>query len=409
MKIRKVSIISLIAVLFSIGVSAQKSSVETASLSIKTYKKESERNETRIHSLKEAKKHVDLAVKNETTANDPKMWLMRATTYMAIYSDKLGEGEKPVISVDNPVEIAVEAMINLHKSDAKKKYCETSDAYNLFVNTAVSARYIGDVAYNIKEYDKSVKYYSLTRSLIPYDNNDLLKRQNITDDAVLFSIATTTKLSGKTEDAKPYYIELIGKAYNDPWVYLDLYDIYLNTDNDTVKAIETIDAGRAIFDEDLNLRQQQIFIYSVSGRSGELIDILNGSIEDDPYNGSNYYIRGLLYLRMDDNDKALVDFEKAVENNEELMAAWSELGQLHYIQGADLTEEANALDLNETEKYNKLLEDAKVAYEKSIPCFIEIYEMSQDAKEKSRAAQFLMQMYMKTGQMDKYNEIKSQY
>ena len=94
MKIRKVSIISLIAVLFSIGVSAQKSSVETASLSIKTYKKESERNETRIHSLKEAKKHVDLAVKNETTANDPKMWLMRATTYMAIYSDKLGEGER---------------------------------------------------------------------------------------------------------------------------------------------------------------------------------------------------------------------------------------------------------------------------------------------------------------------------
>ena len=97
MKIRKVSVISLIAVLFSISVFAQKSSVETASLSMKTYKKESERKETRIHSLKEAKKHVDLAVKNETTANDPKMWLMRATTYMAIYSDKLGEEGKKIV------------------------------------------------------------------------------------------------------------------------------------------------------------------------------------------------------------------------------------------------------------------------------------------------------------------------
>jgi len=190
---------------------------------------------------------------------------------------------------------------------------------------------------------------------------------------------------------------------------VDLYDIYLNTDNDTVKAIETIDAGRIVFEEDINLKQQQIFIYSVSGRSNELIEILNNNIEGEPYNGTNYYLRGLMYVRMKENDKAQMDFEKAVENDEELLNAWNELGQLYYIKGADLTDAANELDLNETEKYNKLLAEAKVYYEKSIPCFIQIYEMSEDAKEKARAAQFLMQMYMKTGQMDKYNEIKAQY
>lgn len=392
-----------------VALKAQKASVETASLSLSTYGKGKERIDMRIHGLKEAKTHVDKAVENPTTANDPKMWLMRARTYLAIQTDTLGENKKTVISDPDAIETAVNAMVNLHKSDEKDKYTETADAYNAFVGIGVNARYIADVAYNNKDYDRAVKYYELTRKLIPLDDKDLLKRQNISDDGLLYNIATTKKLAKDYDGAKEAFTKLIGKSYNDPWIYLELYDIYLNQENDTASAIETIDKGRRMFEENKNLKYQQIFIYSASGRGDELMQILNESIENDPYNSNNFTLRGKLYRNMGDDDKALEDFKKAVEYNDEDFEAHNELGELYYLMGADKLEEANNLSFSENEKFNQLNAEAKDYFMKSIPSWEKLYTYSTDEKQQAKAGQFLLQMYLKTEQMDKYKELKAEF
>lgn len=390
------------------GVQAQKASVETASLSLRTYTKSSERPEVRVHNLNEAKKHVDMAVENPSTSNDPKMWLMRARTYMYMQVDTLGEGRKSCIPDENAIEVAVQSMVNCHKADKSEKYSRSGDAYTAFVNIAVNARYIADVSYNKKEYDRSIKYYQLVRKMLPYDDQSLLKRQNITDDGLLYNIATTEKFGERYEDAKRDFNELIKRSYNDPWVYLDLYQIYLEVDKDTNKAIETIDKGRMMFEDDVNLRRQQIFIYSVSGRSNELIAILDENIENDPYNGNNYYLRGILYSELGEVEKAEADYLKAIENNDELLAAYEDLGKLYYNKGALIAEEANKLGLNETKKYNEMNAEVIVYFNKSIPNFERIYEISSDAKQKNQAAQVLKAMYLKTEQMDKYKALKDE-
>lgn len=405
----KAAVIFISIIGFSLTLSAQKASVETASLSLKTYKKSKERTDVRAHSLKEAKEAIDKAAENASTANDPKMWLIRAETYLKIQTDTLGEGRTSVIPDENAIETAVIAINNLYKVDEKEYYTSEATTNSIFVNIAVNAKYIADVAYNKKEYDRSIKYYSLTKSMTPYDKEDLLKRQNISANALLFNIATTEKIAGKTDDAKTHFNELVAINYNDPWIYLELYDIYLNTDKDTAKALQTVDKGRLVFDEDLNLKTQQIYIYDISGKSEELIKILSQDIEDEPYNGSNYYLRGLLYRRKKENDKAIGDFEKAVENDDQNLTAYKELGELYYEIGAEYTEQANALPLNQTDKYNEFTEKSKQSFEKAIPCFERIKDISTDPKQSGRAAQFLMQMYLKTGQMDKYNELKAEY
>ena len=408
MKILKKGGMFILSALLVTGLQAQKASVETASLSLRTYKKTSEKAEVRIHSLKEAKKHVDMAVKNATTSNDPKMWLMRARTYLAIQLDVLGEDGKSCIPMDDPIEVAVEAIINCHKADVKQKYSRSSDAYNAFVPIAVNAKYIGDVSYNAKNYERSIKHYKLARQMFPYDDQSLLKRSNVTDDGLLYNIATTEKLDGKYDDAKKDLNELIDKNYNDPWIYLLLYEIYLDVDNDTNMAIETVDKGRMMFDEDPSLRQQQIFIYSRAGRSQELIDILDDNIEAEPYNGNNYYLRGILYSQLGDVDKAESDYIKAVEYNDELLAAHEDLGKLYYNKGANLADEANKLGLSETEKYNKLNEEVKENFELAIPHFERIYEITTDEKEKNEMANILLSIYLKTEQMDKYKALKAE-
>ena len=405
----KAAAIVLTGIGFSLSLSAQKASVETASLSLKTYDKKKERSEVRAHSLIEAKEAIDKAAENPSTANDPKMWLMRAKTYLKIQTDTLGEGGKSVIEDQDAIEKAVASIIGLYKADEKEYYTSEATTHSVFVNIAINAKFIADVSYNKKEYDRSIKYYELTRSMGPYDKEDLLKRQNISENALLFSIATTEKIAGKTDEAKAHFDELISLGYNDPWIYLELYDIYLNTDKDTVKALETIDKGRLVFDEDLNLKTQQIYIYDVSGKSEELIKILSQDIEDAPYNGSNYYLRGLLYRRKKENDKAIADFEKAIENDDQNLIAYKELGELYYEIGAEYTEQANGLPLSQSDKYNELSEKSVQSFEKAIPCFERIKELSTDPKQSGRASQFLMQMYLKTGQMDKYKEIKAEF
>ncbi len=409
MKILKKGGMFILSALLVTGLQAQKASVETASLSLRTYNKTSEKTEVRIHSLKEAKKHVDLAANNATTSNDPKMWLKRARVYLAIELDKLGEDGKSCIPMEDPIEVAVEAIVNCHKADVKQKYSRSDEAYdNAFVPIGVSAKYIADFSYNKKDYERSIKYYKLTRQMIPYDDKDLLKRSNITDDGLLYNIATTEKLDGKYDDAKKDLNELIDNGYNDPWIYLLLYEIYLSVDNDTNMAIETIDKGRMMFDEDPGLRQQQIYIYSSTGRSQELIDILDDNIEADPYNGNNYYLRGILYSQLDEVDKAEADYKKAVEFNDELLAAHEDLGKLYYNKGATLSDEANKLGLSETDKYNELNEQVKVNFELAIPHFERIYDITTDEKEKNEMANILLSIYLKTEQMDKYKALKAE-
>lgn len=400
--------LSIMLIIGISSVSAQKAHVETVSYSLKSYSKEGEDIEVRKHSLVEAKKFIDEAAENSTTANDPKMYLMRARTYLAMQIDTLGPDKKSSLPDPDAIEVAIKSIVKCHKVDDKQKYSRSSDAYTAFVNIAINGRFIADVAYNNKEYDRSIKYYNLVRTMIPYDDEALLKRQNITDDGLLYNVATTEKFAEKYDDAKRDFNELIKRSYNDPWIYLELFDIYLNIDKDTNKAIEVIDKGRAMFEDEPNLRRQQIYIYSVSGRSQELIDIIDGNIELDPYNGNNYYLRGILYSELGEMDKAEADYLKAVEYNESLMAAYEDLGKLYFNKGAAIADEANKLGFNETEKFDKMNEEVKMYFNKAIPNFEKIYEYATEESDRNRAAQILLSMYLKTEQMDKYKALKAE-
>ncbi|MEQ8323205.1 MAG: hypothetical protein RIC15_08345 [Vicingaceae bacterium] len=409
MKILQKAIGVLLFASFTLSANAQQMNVENTSIALKTYGRKKESLEIRKNALLEAKKAIDEAFEYTSTSNDPKMWKLRAQTYLSIQTDTLGEDYKPMIKDEDAIEKAIQSLIGLFKADEKERYTEEAETQNVFTNVAVNGKFIADVAYNAKDYERSIKYYQLTRSLVPLDKQSQLKRYNITDNGLLFNIATTEKFAGKTAKAKGHYEELINRSYNDPWIYMDLYDIYLNGEKDTVSALETIDKGRLMFDENAQLKRLQIYVYDISGRSNELLDILNESIEMDPYNAKNYYLRALMKVRMGKKEDAIADFEKSLELNDQDIQVNEELGQLYYERAADYAEEANALPFSEADKFNELNEKSVESFKKSIPCFERIKNYSSDPKQSGRAAQFLMQMYLKTGQMDKYKEIKAEY
>ncbi len=434
--LKNISMLAL-TVLLSVGLQAQKANLETVTIALKTYNKKTEKKDKRIHYLNEAKKKIDAASKNSTTANDPRMYLLYARTYLAIHEDKLGENGGPVIVDEQAIEKASEALINCHKTDdAKAKWSGSNEANQAIVGIAYNAQNIALDADAKEDYPRAVKYYQISIDLIPYDKENNIKRNNITIDGNLNSIAYAEYKAGMYDESKKHYHELIDRGYNDPNVYIDLYNLYLQIDKDTVKAIETIDRGRMSFDENKTLKYIQIDIYSKANKSEELFTILTDNIDLDPYNSENYLMRGKLHrsvgakLKLDADtlkkqkkteeaakkmeaskkhvEEAVADYTKALEMDDQNLEAHSEIGEMYYLQGADIYDEANELGFNEQDKFDKLMVEAKEAFNKAIPSYETIYELSTDEAESGKAAQFLMELYLRTEQMDKYNKIKAE-
>ena len=145
---------------------AQKHNVVNASIALRQEK------------LDEAKKYIDEAYTSESTANDPKMWNYRAPIYLKI-AQKKSELDKDAVLK------ATEAYLKCLQTDHKgrvivKKWTTKEEVlfglvkcgYTLF-NKAVEE-------YNSGQYKRAIKLYDTIFEIIPHDDEDQLKRANIT-------------------------------------------------------------------------------------------------------------------------------------------------------------------------------------------------------------------------------------
>ena len=112
-------------------------------------------------------------------------------------------------------------------------------------------------AYENKNYSYAIELYNKIFDLIPYDEEDLLKRNNITSETIYLNCFYSSKQKKDVKMMKMYLQKLIDLNYNDPLIYSEMSKISLN-ENDTVNAINYINQGRELFDNDEGLINQEI-------------------------------------------------------------------------------------------------------------------------------------------------------
>ena len=71
--------------------------------------------------------------------------------------------------------------------------------------------------------------------------------------------------------------------------------IYIEEEN-TAQALEYLELGRDMFEDDQSLINTEINLYIELGRTSELITKLGEAIELDPYNSLLYFNRGTIVL-----------------------------------------------------------------------------------------------------------------
>tara|TARA_B100001758_G_C18416512_1_gene620317 strand:- start:383 stop:1594 length:1212 start_codon:yes stop_codon:yes gene_type:complete len=391
----------LITVMFAMTnfVFAQSQNVTSSAILLKQYNSEKDKS---IKSLKiaEAKDYIDLAYDNQSTSDDPKMWMYRAKIYKMIsfYHSSLDS---------NAIFKATESHLKCMRPHPKKKnkiiiYKKWSkeDVLEGLLQCGNKLFNLGVDSYQKNNHSKALVYYNTIFDIIPYDNEGQLKRANITKETILYnSFFASNKLKDNVK-SKKLLQELIDINFNQPAIYIHMSNIYIEEGN-IDKAIEYLSLGREMFENDEGLINTEINLYIQIGRTSELIIKLNEAIELDPENDLLLFNRGTIYDQEGDFLNAEKDYRASLEINPQSFGTNYNLGALFFNLAIEQNNKANSTSNNSI--YKNLKSKAESLFRKALPFLEKAYEI--DPKDKNTLLS-LKQLYYMNGDYKASEEMK---
>ena len=368
----------LLAFLFSISLIS----------SAQTGKRNSAKSNFDNGNIAKAKELIDLAVNHPKTKEDAKTWLY----FGQIYAEIGASTDEAIAKLDADA---------LNKSlEAFKKSAALDEKNTLYLDLSSSVLKLASTFYT--QGIQSFESEAFDTAIEQFDRATLAHQIiDIVDTMTIYATALSASNGGINDIAKEKYGQLIEMGYDKPVVYSELANVYKKEEN-FEKAEEVLAAGRSKFPEDNGILIAEINILLSQGRFDEVIAKLKKSIELEPENSSLYLAIADSYKEVGDNENAIDYYEQALEINPEYFLALYNLGVVYYSHAFDLNMEANDLPFDETEKYNKLIEEAKQYFLQGLPYFERAYEIDPEDQDVLKA---LRQIYTSTKQMDKLKEL----
>jgi tetratricopeptide (TPR) repeat protein len=256
---------------------AQKSNVESAAIYL------------RNGEVEDAKKTIDLAIVHPDTKADPKAWFYYVSILDTIYRNPAYANLMDADIADKFYEGCVKCI----ETDVKKRY-EYYCKDQAILNSAFMSFNKGISAYEQKDFKTAIKYYEIVLSVIPYDKNEDLKKNNLSEKNIFLYMALSAMQSSDNAKSKIYLKKLMDLNYDDPVIYMQMANIYLE-ETDTTTALQIIDQGRTKYPSEKDLINQELNIYMNMGKQDVLVDKLNAAIEINPDDPMLLFVRGSVY------------------------------------------------------------------------------------------------------------------
>lgn len=377
-------IITAIAVATTVMATAQSNQVQNAS------------NYLRNKEYDKAKAAADAASVHESTKSNPKLWMYRGKIYQAIYFDK----DAAVNKLDaESEEKALESYINCLKNDKENTYKDEVKGLIVQASAAVSNK---ANAYRVnKEFDKAVICYDLMEAALPFDFDQGMKRNNITKEKLMYNKFEMYKSVPNKEKTLEYANKLIDMKYKEPRIYTDMVKLSL-LDKDTTKALEYIGKGRLMFEDNMELVNQEINIYLARNKTDELKTKLKDAIELSPDNEVLHVILANIYQKTNENDKAEAEYVKALDIKPDYEIANYNLGVMYFNSGNEWNDKLGALPPKETAKAKEYEAKANEYFRKAVVNFEKSYEVSPDKATKQQ----LRKLFLRLGETEKAEKYK---
>jgi len=390
------NILLILSFILSTVAVAQKHNIVNASIALRNANK-AKGDEVGVL-LSEAKEYIDEAFNTESTANDPKMWNYRAPIYLEIAL------KKP--ELDNlAIMKATDAHIKCLQKGKKdkiivKKWTSKEDVLSALVQCGYKLFNLAIDHYNKGDYRTSLDFYDKIFEIVPFDDEDQLKRGNITKETILYnSFFSSNKLK---DDAKSKELlqSLIDINFNEPAIYIHMSDVFKREKN-IEKAIEYLSLGRDMFEDDQSIINTEINLYIELGRTDELLKKLAEAIEIDTENSLLYFNRGTIYDQEGQLENAEKDYLRAIELDPSSFGSNYNLGALFFNKAVELNNSANSTSVDK--KYKSLKDQSDVYFNKALPYLESSYSIN--SKDKNTLLS-LKQLYYMKANYKKSDEIK---
>ena len=381
-------ILIILCTVFTSVLMAQKHNIVNASIALKN------------ENYSDAKKYIDEAYSNESTSNSAKMWNYRAPIYLQI-AIKDSELDKDAILK------ATEAHIKCLQEDKKgrvivRKWTNKEDIISGVVNCAYKLFNLAIEEFNAANYERAIQLYTAIFDIIPFDEENQLKRGNISKETILFNSFFASKKMNDNVKSKDLLQQLIDMNFNEPAIYIHMSNIFIEEGN-TDQAINYLNLGRDMFEDDQSLINTEINLYIQLGRTTELITKLSEAIELDPENDLLYFNRATMYDQKGDFVNAENDYLISLKLNKSSFGANYNLGALYFNAGVETNNKANNTSNNTI--YKKLKSQAENSFSKAQP----FLEMAFDLNNKDKNTLLsLKQLYYLNGDYKK-SELMKQY
>jgi tetratricopeptide (TPR) repeat protein len=177
-----------------------------------------------------------------------------------------------------------------------------------------------------------------------------------------------------------------------------IYQIYLEQ-QDTVKAIASIQNSINLFPEEPWFMQNLINLYINSGQEDKAVEYLDLAIQREPNVGQYYNSKGSILARIGRFDESFAAFDKAIELEPNNALFVSSLGFAYVDLGNKINDDAAYLD---AKAYAVEKKKADEAFQHALKYFEKAYELEPDNYDYKRS---LRSLYYRLGMNDKYEAL----
>ena len=360
-------------------------------------------NHLKYDELDKAKKKIDDASLHSQTKGMAKTWYYRGLIYQAIFNHKVFG------SLDSaPLEKSFDSYKKALEIEPKGEFSE--DILNRIRTVAF---YSGVEDYKKKNYEKASSSF------------EYIAAKNPGDTLALLYAAYSADYGGMSEKAIGYYKRLIEMNHTElepekSNIYLELANLYKNSRKDTTEALATISRGRKKYPDAGNLIREEANLFLMKGQFSEAKERLELEIRKNQGDSNLHLVLGGIYEGLANpktngskpggkvsNYQELMGmaeehYRKAIDIRSDYFEAYYNLGAMYFNQGADMMNEANALKSDSDYKAAKAKAEEKLR--QSVPYLEKALEMQPNDKNTLIS---LKQIYIRTGDSENYNKIKS--
>lgn len=369
-----------------------KKATKTAQKVVKEAKTEMERDD--VQDKRNAKRLIDQAMKDPLNKDWDQTWLVAADVYQHFYTQEniksysqkydtvgmynyLTQWYKFAMMADSIQQIPNakgKTSEEARKKHAREVYRTMSDlirggifyfndhqdynkAYEMFDNYFTIANHPMIKGFTDEDtiYQNNKAIYSYYPALAAYNLerwNDVLKYAQV---------ATADEEVGETAT------EMICDAYGNL--------------EDTVSWLATLKQGLVQFPTAEYYYGKLLNYYNLKNDMGELERFVTEMAELDPEKAYNYYVLGYVAQQSKDYDKAIDQYQTAIDKDANLSDAYFNLGLCLMFQASDFMDSKSNLDYR-SKAYKDAVKEQKEYYRKALPYFTKYRELEPSATDK---------------------------